>query len=580
MNIKKLTLKTVIIFIIISLLYTCEDFINLNPLDDISSEDYWREPSHLDNYIKRFYNYFPSHANNFPLRESDDSDDMIYQSQSEILNGERTPTLGGWRSDWNRIRDINIFFDNYHKVETSIETYKHSLGEAYFFRAWHYFSLVDKYGDVPWYSTALNIDDDDELLRPRDSRTLVVDSILHDLDQAILHLDYRSERGNNTITKEVALAFKTRVALFEGTWQKYHKIINSPFATDDANPDKYFQECVNAAEELINNNNYNVGIYSTGDTNNDFSKLFGFTDMSNIDEILFYRAYNGNEDIYNDFQSKITYKPDGMGATWELVSSFLAKDGKPYDYLGVAETTKGNDFLIKIASDCDPRLRSTIFIPGDYKSNILGLVFDHPAIDEGTNFIVPTGFAPKKGVNPDDPGAGLTQEAHKGETGMIFFRYGEVLLNYAEAKYELNGTIAYEHINILRERVGMPAFEVNPINTYFIKDNYGYPISDELYAIRQERRVELALEGLRDEDYRRWAAHTLFKGKRPKGYPFSQEEFPNYNPPLDENGLIDYYKNAVPQGYQFRENQDYLNSIPQDELALNPNLTQNPGWGD
>src|SRR5690606_2148357 len=103
-------------------------------------------------------------------------------------------------------------------------------------------------------------------------------------------------------------------------------------------------------------------------------------------------------------------------------------------------------------------------------------------------------------------------------------------------------------------------------------------ISDELYEIRRERRVELALEGHRADDYKRWAAHNLFKGKRPKGYPFNQEEFPTYHPTLDENGLLDYFQNRIPDGYQFREDQDYLNPIPEEELTLNPSLKQNPGW--
>ena len=108
--------------------------------------------------------------------------------------------------------------------------------------------------------------------------------------------------------------------------------------------------------------------------------------------------------------------------------------------------------------------------------------------------------------------------------------------------------------------------------------NYGYPISDELYEIRRERRVELALEGFRDEDLNRWAAHAVFKNKRPKGYPLNRAEFPNYNRNVDENGLIDFYKIQLPEGYQFKENRDYLMSIPQDELTLNTNLVQNPNW--
>jgi len=99
-----------------------------------------------------------------------------------------------------------------------------------------------------------------------------------------------------------------------------------------------------------------------------------------------------------------------------------------------------------------------------------------------------------------------------------------------------------------------------------------------LYEIRRERRIELAMEGHRSDDYKRWAAHALFKGKRPKGYPFKKEEFPGFNALVDENGLIDYYQNTMPEGYGFREIQDYLSHIPLDELTLNPQLTQNPMW--
>ena len=184
----------------------------------------------------------------------------------------------------------------------------------------------------------------------------------------------------------------------------------------------------------------------------------------------------------------------------------------------------------------------------------------------------------KKSANPYSPAAGVPWDTYPGETGNIILRYGEVLVNYAEAKCELDNTVAYTQLNLLRERIGMPNFIVNPKSLDHNLVDYGYPISDELYEIRRERRVELALEGLRDDDYMRWAAHSLFKGKRPKGYPYSAEEFPNFTPLVDENGLIDYYAKDLPNGYRFREGQDYLTSIPKDELTTNPNLIQNPGW--
>lgn len=232
---------------------------------------------------------------------------------------------------------------------------------------------------------------------------------------------------------------------------------------------------------------------------------------------------------------------------------------------------------MKIAEDCDPRLKSTLWIPGDLMSSAFNKYFEYPGLNEGSNWLCQTGFQPKKTSNPASPGAGDPSNLLS-QTGYIIFRYGEVLLNYAEAKYELDATIATKQLNLLRKRAGMPEFIVNLQSTDPNWIDYGYPVSDALYEIRRERRVEMAFEGQRDEDLMRWAAHKLFKNKRPKGYPFDQSEFLDYTPAVDENGLIDYWANLLLEGYTFREKQDYLYSIPQDELTLNPNLKQNPGW--
>src|SRR5690554_3751535 len=156
----------------------------------------------------------------------------------------------------------------------------------------------------------------------------------------------------------------------------------------------------------------------------------------------------------------------------------------------------------------------------------VNLYFEKPTIDAGSLQLNPTGFQVKKTANPFSEAAGQSWEIPS-ETGMIILRYGEVLLNYAEAKYELDGTVAYAQLNILRERAGMPDFTVIPSGSLYDREDYGYEIPDGLYEIRRERRVELALEGQRKDDYRRWAAHELFAGERPKGYPFDPDEFPN-----------------------------------------------------
>lgn len=568
-------MKRLIIFLIplAMILSSCESFIDLEPLDKMTMDSYWTNATELEYYTRQYYQSFCPWTQ-MVAQMGVDSDDMINTSPSSIMNGDRSTSTGNWTGEWSNIRSVNIFLDNYHKCTSGYENYRQYLGEAYFFKAWFYFNLLKKYGDLPWYTHPIEMDDNEALTRGRDSRTLVADSILVLLDKAAQHLLLRRSVGNNRINKEAALAFKTRVALYEGSWQKYHA--NTPFGTSGANPNKYFQACVDAAQELMNGDYY-VGIYNTGNPDVDYYHLFGFDNMNDINEVLLYRAFNASEGAGNSTQGFITYNADGKGITWELVSSYLGKDGQPYDYLSLASTTKGNAFLTKIAADCDNRLKSTIWIPGDLMSVGQQSYFSGPTIEGGALQLCTTGFQVKKTANPSSPAAGVSWET-QGETGLILIRYAEVLLNYAEALYELNGTVAYDALNQLRARAGMPDFKVNAQASDPNKVNYGYEISDALYEIRRERRVELSLEGQRDDDYMRWAASALFKNKRPKGYPVDITTNPNLSNKLDENGLLDYYKTTLPNGYQFRDGQDYLYSIPQDELTLNPNLTQNPGW--
>ncbi len=560
-----------IYFLPFLLLAACDaKFLDRPPLDRIGVEYYWKTSKDLENYVLQHYENFPTHGlwySGMP-REESNSDNLILGTPNTVLNGERGMATGRWTNDWSRIRSVNIFMDNYKKCVDPYNTYKQYLGEAYFFRAWYYFDLVKRYGDVPWLNTQLFPFNEEELQRPRDPRTVVVDSILADLDHAFEHLNLRTVAGNTRLSKEVALAFKSRVALFEGTWQKYHA--NTPFSTAGADPKKYFQASADAASKLINGS-YKVGLHAS------YYDLFGLDNMNNADEVLLYRAYNISDGVNNDVQYVTTYATVEMGVTWDLVSSYLGIDGEPYDYLKLASTAKGNDFLIRVAEDADPRLRHTVWIPGDLEVASSGLTFKKPGIDLVEVMLNPTGFEVKKFSNPKSPGAGKGGGGNS-ETGYILFRFGEVLLNYAEALYEQNQTVAYTELNRLRERAGMPDFKINSQALDPNRVDYGYTIPDALYEIRRERRVELALETHRASDYRRWAAHKLFKDSRPKGYPFNKSEFPAYNPPLDENGLIDYFQNRLPAGYQFRENKDYLDPIPNEELTLNPNLVQNPGW--
>jgi len=565
--------KYLFISLMVFIFSSCEKFIDLAPLDQISMEDYWKSSTELESYTRQFYPIFAP-ATQMVADMANDNDDMIVGSPSSILNGERTKSTGNWMGEWKNIRNVNMFFANYSKCTSGYDSYRQYLGEAYFFRAWFYFDLLKKYGDIPWYSKVIELTDDEALTQPRISRTIIADSIIADIDNSITCLKLKKEVGNNRINKEAALAFKTRVALYEGSWEKYHN--NTPFGVANANPNRFFEEAVNAAKELMNGT-YSVGVYSTGKPDVDYYNMFGFDNMNNINEVLLYRAFSASEGAGNSTQGFITYNANSKGITWELVSSYLGKNGEPYDYLTVSKTHKGNDFLLKIAEDCDNRLKSTVWIPGDLMSVGENAYFTSPTIDAGALQLCPTGFQVKKTANPSSPAAGKSWETQS-ETGLILIRYGEVLLNYVEANYELTGEVDAAPINLLRQRVGMPDFTITNSGKDNNKIDYGYKISDALYEIRRERRVELALEGQRDEDYMRWNAAALFLHKTPKGYPVDLTKYPKFASKIDANGLIDYFKNVMPNGYQFRVNQDYLYSIPQDELTLNSNLVQNPGW--
>ncbi|SDM71443.1 RagB/SusD family nutrient uptake outer membrane protein [Kriegella aquimaris] len=563
------------IVLILTLVFAtaCEDYLDRPPLDQIDNESYWKSAVDLQNYTAQFYQNLPGHQNSIYTEGLESNDDFTFRNTDDLLNGQVVINTGSWQSDFSAIRGINIFFDNYQKCEDDFQIWKQYLGEAQFFKAWSYFSLVQKYGDVPWYTHALTPDEEAELQRPRDARTVVVDSILGLLNEAAQNVDFRDEApwNNNSINKEAVLAFTTRVALYEATWQKYHK--DTPFGTAGADSDKYFQASVNAAEELMSGN-YNVGIYNTGNPDTDYFELFGLGDMGPVNEILLYRAYNATERIGHNQNYYTATAPNQIGATWSYISTFLGVDGAPFDYLDLAETSKGVDFLTEIAANCDPRLKQSIWIPGDLMNSGTGVIFNQSPIFEANTQNNSTGFQIKKFNNLNT----TADYANANDAGYILFSYSEVLLNYAEAKYELDGTVAYDQLNLLRARVGMPDFMVNPQSADPNVADYGYSISDELYEIRRERRVEKAFEQLRQEDWKRWAAHSLFAGKRPLGYPFNESEFPGENPILNENGLIDVLQNEIPNGYGFRPGQDYLNSVPESELTLNPSLTQNPGW--
>jgi len=588
--IKNKTMKSYFIMILLmgALVSCSKDFLDRPPLTQIENGAYWKTAGDLENYTLQFYSAFPafgtvgSYLGLIGWDGTRGSDVQISASPSTLWNGTNQPVTSGGNWNWEQIRSVNVFFKNYQNCKDPFEKYRHFLGEAHFFKAWFYFEKVKAYGDVPWYADPLEMDSEG-LNKERDPRTLVVDSILWNLDKAIEYLKplKDADGGNNRVSREAALLFKSRVALYEGTWQKYHK--DTPFGTPGADPAKYLRAAAAAAEELMAAA-YGLSLYTNNEPENDYCHLFALTSQSASKEVLLWKAYSVNLQLSHSFQIYVSDRTAGICMTLQQVYQYLDRNGNVYDYYNIGKTVKGSAFLSKISQDCDPRLAQTIWTPGSIMwDNSFGKgVFTKPFLDQSGETLNNTGFQIRKGNDPKDPQAGSGVSWNTScETGAIVFRYAEALLNYAEAKAELGEPVDYaKSLNLLRARSGMPAFKVQSDPNRSRYADYGYPVSDELFEIRRERAVELGAEGFRFDDIRRWAAHNLLKGKRPKGYPFNASEWTGkkINYKTDADGFLDPYADQIPDGYGFNANRDYLECIPLNEMTLNPALKQNPGW--
>ncbi|GEO06014.1 hypothetical protein AAE02nite_36780 [Adhaeribacter aerolatus] len=566
-------LKYILIILLGGLLAACqkEDFLDRYPLDAVTEPVFFKTPNDLKIYMNQYYN-----RSNFPVMEKGKGDvgTDIYITESSI-----NPRLEGSRSinsapglNYTNIRSVNYFFQNYKKCEADFKEYQQYVGEAFFFRAMFYFNLLKSFGDVQLVESVLTTSSP-ELYGTRSPRNIVADKIISDLDSAALYLSANKSNGHDRINKWIALLFQSRVALYEGTWEKYHA--GTKFGVAAADPAKYFNKAVEAASSVMNSGLYDV--YLTGKPNQDYNDLFGLRDYSTNKEVLFWTKMNLSLGIHSHSKLYRLETPEGFGLTKQLADSYLSKDGKP---ISKSPLFKGYDNIILETENRDPRFIQTIFTPGspwyiEANGAIRNWQEAYAKLYSNSTYSSGTGYVRRKDYNPTVAYHHLNFE----ESPTIQYRYAEVLLNYIEAKAEL-GQITQADIDKtvkkLRDRVGMPNLELANIET---DPNWEFPaLAPVINEIRRERKVELALEEFRWDDIARWAAaDELIVGKRPKGAKVSQ--FTNKPAlPTDENGFLDPFKNALPTGYGFKLDRDYLNPLPQHELTLNNKLVQNPGW--
>ncbi|MDR0194475.1 MAG: RagB/SusD family nutrient uptake outer membrane protein [Myroides sp.] len=558
-----------------------EDFLDRTPLSEVTDENFFQKESDLILFSNSFYRMFPSTS----IYNGDSSSDNIIQNTlSEEMRGARTvPTTGGGWS-WTDLRNINYFLANYERVPDKNVT-KHYGGLAKFFRAYFYFEKVKRFGDVPWYDYVIDPNDTASLEKPRDPRSVVVDNIMKDLDFAIENM--KPTKSAYRISKWTALALKARVGLFEGTYMKYRGLKGY---------EKYLTQAVEAADLLMKESGYKV--YSTGKPEKDYLNLFA-SHSAVEQEVILAREYSTELNIkHNVNYYTITSSYGRPGMPKDLVNSYLMKDGSRF-------TDKPNYNKIQFAQetkDRDLRLSQTIRTPK--YTRIGGNIELAPDLSASV-----TGYQLIKYVTEaqyDTNSASIVD--------LPLFRYAEVLLNYAEAKAEL-GTLTQEDldksINVIRDRVAMPALVLSAANAtpdQYLANQYRNVQNTNkgvILEIRRERRIELYMEDHRWEDIVRW------KEGQKLTQPIEGMYFPNTGSyDLDQNGTVDIhiYDGQKPNENQkgvyyvklgrdlnlstnslvephptfrtrvFKEEKDYLYPIPIQELQLNPNLKQNPGW--
>ena len=542
----KVDIKIWIVIAGLMLQYACD--IDRIPEADLSDTNFWQNENDFQKGTNYLYTLFLPNSTSaeYPLYADQLSDNAMGLEPNDISNGTYLPdgNFGPWNSDYELIRAANKILEEAAMTDLG-DGLTQFLAEARFFRAYGYQDLVRRYGDVPLIRKTLDIEDP-ELYTPRTPRGEVIDFIYADLDFAAANLGSKGDTDYGRITKGAALALKSRVGLREGTWLKYHNVSGS-----SNGPEFHLNIAKNAALQLMQS-----GEYALFD---DYEELFknAGEGPKNKEVIVVFRheVDNDNRITNSNYTQQITrgfYSP-----TRSLVDSYLAVDGLPIEQspLYQGQTDANSEFI-----DRDSRLLSIITEKGEEYVADAGSTEPAPQ-PYSPSIFTSTGYLVEKYV--DVNGAYLDH---------IIMRYAEVLLNYAEAVYELNDAITDQElnlsINLLRNRAGMP----NLTNGFVAANNL-----DMLNEIRRERRVELALEGFRYDDLLRWKTAETELPKALLGVKFFADDYstdPSGLNLTDEGFLI-----GEPQSARFFDaSKQYLWPIPLDQLALNPAMQQNPNW--
>jgi len=558
-------MKKIFLIIIITtaiILSGCKD-LDLQPKDTITDAIFWKT---VEDY-KMGTNLLYYTLDGFSF--SDTETDIAYNVNNDISNGlyQTTESSGDWSTPYSYIRKCNNIITKAENSEIKDQV-KRYVAEAKFFRAYNFWKLFRLYGGVPLVKIVPDLNSP-ELTAARATRSEVADFILQDLKEAAVDLPKKSNLTSGDvgrISQGAAEALRARVALFEGTWCKYH-------ASGDAN--QYLDIAIESSGNIISSAVY--GLYTSKGANS-YRYVF-IEEGDDANETILDRRYQRNVEgqVYPALVQRTGYLP-----TKKLADMYVCNDGLP-----IEKSPDFQGYISRVSEfqNRDPRMSMTIVIPGTvvkqpwYATGTASWPF-FPQRNPNTGYTLYKFYSEDSYANPLGESPNFDFDNH-------IIRYAEVLLTYAEAKFERNGNISDEDldktINLLRTRATMPT----KISNDFVLVN-GLDMKTE---IRRERTIELALEGFRYDDLRRWKTAETEMPQAIRGIKITGNDWidpviisgvnknpykkPIWQSKIDADGFIV----AEPaSGRSFDPDKHYLRPIPTKEILLNPNLQQNPNW--
>jgi len=585
-------IKIVLLFLLLNVTLSCNK-LQLSPQGQLSIASTLSSYNGFKTYAWQFYNAFPGYTNAM-LDKDVNSDLFLYaspNSQSNWIWQRMTipSSSSSYTQPYTYIRQINLMLDYIDKSSLNEADRNHWRSVGYFFRAYNYSNLINLYGAVPYIDHALT-DADPALHIPRTSRDSVAMNILSDLQYAEANI--KNGDGANTINVNVVDALISRFGLMEGTWRKYHGLSNANI---------YLQASADASEKLM-------AVFPSLAPNYDL--LFNSESLAGVPGIILYKAYVTNQ-ITHGLSTQNRNSSGRYDLTKSAADLYLMTDGQTRftSPLFLGDTNPYDEFRNR-----DRRLYYTVPPPFRVNTNAPSLVFTYTSNPNDTSYFglmksisdsshkaLPTrnwnGFVLKQEPHYVDYNNGqpynvtytgyrfckyynlLVQNAQGQDiSDAPIFRMGEVLVNYAEVKYELGSFdqgIADATINKLRARGGVQPLDITSIPNDPTRDPDVDPV---LWEIRRERAVELIGEGFRFDDLRRWGKMDYAVKEKLGRWIIKGVDVPAGNKiPIQGGataGYIDYW-GVPPSPYP---DYYYLYPIPSNEIVLNPKIVQNPGW--